>query len=478
MHRLLNYLLGSFIQRGNLQVTTARGRTFSVGDGTGKRVAVRFLTCSAELGLVLNPELKVGEAYMNGDLIIEEGTVLDLVSLAVGQNHKDPQWTRVQALARFLWRRLLQFNPRGRARKNVAHHYDLDRGLYSLFLDADLQYSCAYFDKPGLSLEDAQLAKKRHLAAKLQLPQASPGELKPASNHSASQLRVLDIGSGWGGLALYLAEISKACVTGVTLSAEQLGASRARAVEKGLAHKCEFQLQDYRDVEGRFDRIVSVGMFEHVGKPHYREFFQKCFDLLADDGIMLLHTIGRLDGPADTNQWIWRYIFPGGYAPALSEIVPFVERSGFIISDVEVLRIHYAETLRHWRDRFIANRDEATSIYDERFVRMWEFYLSGCEAFFRHGGLAVFQIQLVKDINAVPLTREYMYPEQATAAGGNRSFVLSKPWNVGSEARSAAGPMAAPSLVHFARIGQNQTAYARHADRDAQNVSGLRSKKV
>jgi cyclopropane-fatty-acyl-phospholipid synthase len=423
MHRLLSYLLGSFIQRGNLQVTTARGRTFSVGDGTGNRVVVRFLTRSAELGLVLDPELKVGEAYMNGDIIIEEGTVLDLISLTLRQNHKDPQWTRVQALARFLWRRLLQFNPRGRARKNVAHHYDLDGRLYSLFLDADLQYSCAYFDKPGLSLEDAQLAKKRHLAAKLQLHLASPGKLSPASNHSANQLRVLDIGSGWGGLALYLAKISKACVTGVTLSAEQLGASRARAVEKGLAHKCEFRLQDYRDVEGRFDRIVSVGMFEHVGKPHYRGFFQKCFDSLADDGIMLLHTVGRLDGPADTNQWIWRYIFPGGYAPALSEIVSFVERSGFIISDVEVLRIHYAETLRHWRDRLIANRDEATRIYDERFVRMWEFYLSGFEAYFRYGSLAVFQIQLVKDINAVPLTREYMYQE-SDGRGGNRKLHL------------------------------------------------------
>jgi cyclopropane-fatty-acyl-phospholipid synthase len=448
MHRLLKHLLGSFIQRGNLQVTTARGRTFSVGDGTGKRVAVRFLTRSAELGFVLDPELKVGEAYMNGDLIIEEGTVLDLVSLALGQNHKDPQWTRVQALARFLCRRLLQFNPRGRARKNAAHHYDLDGRLYSLFLDADLQYSCAYFDKPGLSLEDAQLAKKRHLAAKLQFSQASPGELKPGSDHSANQLRVLDIGSGWGGLALYFAEISKACVTGVTLSTEQLGASRARAVEKGLAHRCEFRLQDYRDVEGRFDRIVSVGMFEHVSKPHYRGFFRKCFDLLADDGIMLLHTVGRLDGPADTNPWIWRYIFPGGYAPALSEIAPFVERSGFIISDVEVLRIHYAETLRHWRDRLIANRDEATRIYDERFVRMWEFYLSGFEAHFRYGGLAVFQIQLVKDINAVPLTREYMYRQQATAEAGNRSCALSKPWNVGSEARSAAGFKA--TLAHAA----------------------------
>jgi cyclopropane-fatty-acyl-phospholipid synthase len=409
MHWLLDHLLDSFIRRGNLQVTTARGRTFSVGDGSGKRVAVRLLTRSAELGLVLDPELKVGEAYMNGDLLIEEGTVLDLISLALGQDHKDPPWTRVQALARFLWRRLLQFNSRGRARNNVAHHYDLDGQLYALFLDADLQYSCAYFDKAGLSLDDAQRAKKRHLAAKLHLLQTSPDKLKPTSSDSADQLRVLDIGSGWGGLALYLAEISNACVTGVTLSAEQLRTSRARAVEGGLAHKCEFRLQDYRDVEGRFDRIVSVGMFEHVGKPHYRVFFQKCFDLLASDGIMLLHTVGRLDRPADTNQWIWRYIFPGGHAPALSEIVPFIERSGFMISDIEVLRIHYADTLRHWRNRFLANRDEVTKIYDERFVRMWEFYLSGFEAYFRHGGLAVFQIQLIKDINAVPLTRDYMY---------------------------------------------------------------------
>ncbi|MFL5090594.1 MAG: class I SAM-dependent methyltransferase, partial [Xanthobacteraceae bacterium] len=297
MDRLLRSVLSGLIRHGNLRVTTANGRSFTLGDGSGKCVAVRFMTSAAEFAVLLDPELKVGETYMDGGLVIEEGSIADLLALALSQDQMTslPGWMRPQWLARYLWRRLQQFNRRGRARKNVAHHYDLDGHLYSLFLDADRQYSCAYFEAPDMSLDDAQLAKKRHLAAKLLL--------EPKS-------RVLDIGSGWGGLALYLAEVCGARVKGVTLSQEQLAASRVRAEEKGLGSAVEFQLQDYRDVGGRYDRIVSVGMFEHVGIGFYDAFFRKCAELLEPDGIILLHSIGRSEGPGVTNPFIAKYIFP------------------------------------------------------------------------------------------------------------------------------------------------------------------------
>ena len=263
-----------------------------------------------------------------------------------------------------------------RARSNVAHHYDLDRRLYSLFLDADRQYSCAYFEQPEQSLDDAQLAKKRHLAAKLLV---EPGA------------RVLDIGSGWGGLGLYLAEMCGARVTGITLSEEQFALSRQRAEEKGLGGQVEFRLQDYRDIDERFDRIVSVGMFEHVGVGFYDMYFPKCAKMLADDGMMLLHSIGRSEGPGITNPWIAKYIFPGGYIPALSEVLPAVERAGLLVTDIEILRLHYAETLKHWRERFLAHREDCRRLYDARFVRMWEFYLAASEMTFREQGMMVFQ---------------------------------------------------------------------------------------
>jgi cyclopropane-fatty-acyl-phospholipid synthase len=294
-----------------------------------------------------------------------------------------------------------------RARRNAVHHYNIDYRIYRLFLDPDLQYSCAYFDSPKASLDEAQLAKKRHIAAKLLL---KPG------------LRVLDIGSGWGGLGLHLARASKVSVIGINLSDEQVKISQQRAAAEGLP--CDFRIQDYRTVAETFDRIVSVGMFEHVGKRYYDEFLQKCHDILADDGVMLLHTVGRWGGPANTNAWVWRYIFPGGYSPALSELAPALERSGLIITDIEVLRIHYAETLHAWRSNFLANRNEVVRLFEEdadlkarfgsaeRFIRMWEFYLAGFETSFRYYGLVVFQIQLAKDINAVPITRDYMYRDK------------------------------------------------------------------
>jgi cyclopropane-fatty-acyl-phospholipid synthase len=404
MDRVLQILLRSFIRHGTLRLTTARGTTLEFGDGTGSPVAVRFMTPAALRAVVLDPELAVGECYMNGTLIIEQGSIADFLELAMSQDHsgKSPRWARVQWLLRYILRRLVQFNPRTRSRKNVAHHYDLDKRLYALFLDADRQYSCAYFEQPDQSLDDAQLAKKRHLAAKLLV--------KPGAS-------VLDIGSGWGGLGLYLGEMCGAQVSGITLSQEQFALSRTRAEEKGLANRIEFRLQDYRDVEERHDRIVSVGMFEHVGVTHYDRYFLKCAELLADDGVMLLHSIGRSEGPGITNPWIAKYIFPGGYIPALSEVLPAVERAGFLVTDIEVLRLHYAETLRHWRERFLAHREDLEKIYDARFVRMWEFYLAASEMTFREQGMMVFQLQLAKRQGVVPITRDYIGREEARLRG-------------------------------------------------------------
>ncbi len=398
MDRLLRFLLKTFIRRGTFRLTTSRGTVITFGDGSGKPVAVRFTTRAAELGILLDPELRLGESYMDGSFVVEQGSIADVLAVVLGQDRTGiPQWARPQWYLRFLYRRLQQFNPRGRSQRNVAHHYDLDGRLYSLFLDADRQYSCAYFENPDQSLDDAQLAKKRHLAAKLLL---------------APDRRVLDIGCGWGGLGLYLAEIAGAEVTGITLSQEQLATANARAAEKGLGQRAKFVMQDYRDLGGKFDRIVSVGMFEHVGVSFYDTFFRKCADLLEDNGVMVLHSIGRSHGPDATNPWIAKYIFPGGYIPALSEVLPAIEGAGLLVTDTEILRLHYAETLKHWRERFLAHRADVERIYDARFVRMWEFYLACSEMSFREQALMVFQIQLTKRQDVVPMTRDYIGREQ------------------------------------------------------------------
>jgi cyclopropane-fatty-acyl-phospholipid synthase len=402
MDRLLRFLLKTFVRRGTFRVTTSRGTVLTFGDGTGQPVSVRFTSRAAEWGILLDPELKFGEAYMNGSFVVEQGTIADVLAIMLGQNTDVPHWALLQGLLRYLARRLSQFNPRKRARRNVAHHYDLDGRLYSLFLDADRQYSCGYFENPGRSLDDAQLAKKRHLAAKLLLDRGKCGK----------DLRVLDIGCGWGGLGLYLAELTGADVTGVTLSQEQYAIANERAAEKGLSKRARFNLQDYRDVAGPFDRIVSVGMFEHVGVNHYSTFFRKSAQLLTDDGVMVLHSIGRSDGPSRTNAWIAKYIFPGGYIPSLSEVLPRIERAGLLVSDIEILRLHYAETLRKWRERFIAHREEVERIYDERFERMWEFYLASSEMAFREQNMMVFQIQLTKRQGVLPMTRDYIVREE------------------------------------------------------------------
>ncbi len=333
---------------------------------------------------------------MDGGLVVDEGSMADLLQLLV-RNTALREPTFLTALFRRLrtWIRTLRSNTPLRASRNARHHYNVDHRIYRLFLDSDMQYSCAYFTHPDATLEEAQEAKKRHIAAKLFLNEPN--------------LKVLDIGSGWGGLGLHLARTHAARVLGINLSDEQVKIAQERA--KAEALPCEFQIQDYRALDDTFDRIVSVGMFEHVGKRHYDTYFRKCFSMLADNGVMLLHTVGRWDAPSITNPWIWRYIFPGGYTPTLSELTPVIERSGFIISDIEVLRLHYAETLRNWRIRFLARRDEVLKIFDERFVRMWEFYLAGFESNFRHGGLNVFQVQLVKRLDAAPMTRDYIYSE-------------------------------------------------------------------
>jgi cyclopropane-fatty-acyl-phospholipid synthase len=410
MDRLLRVALEKLIRAGNLRVTTADGSTFALGDGSGKSVAIRFTTRAAQRNILIDPELKFGEAYMDGGVVVEQGSIADVLAIALGQDRdgRPPAWARPQWLVRYLYRRLTQFNPRPRARRNVAHHYDLDGQLYALFLDADRQYSCAYFEVPGQSLDDAQLAKKRHLAAKMLI---KPGR------------RVLDIGCGWGGLALYLTEHCGARVTGITLSEQQHARARVRAAEKGLSGQVEFRLQDYRDVPETFDRIVSVGMFEHVGVGFYDAFFRKCRALLDDNGVMLLHSIGRSEGPNVTNPWIAKYIFPGGYIPALSEVLPAVERAGLLVTDIEILRLHYAETLKSWRERFLAQREQVERLYDDRFVRMWEFYLAASEMAFREQAMMVFQMQLTKRQGVVPMTRDYIMREETrlrALEGGSR----------------------------------------------------------
>ncbi|MDP3895795.1 MAG: cyclopropane-fatty-acyl-phospholipid synthase family protein [Mesorhizobium sp.] len=396
MNRLLQNLVRRLVLTGDLSVTGPSGATHRFGDGTGEHVHARIRNRRAELAITFDPSLALAEAYMDGDVEIIEGDIFGLIRIAyqnMGPSGVEAVWAKALDGLRFGFRRLQQINTAARARQNVHRHYDLSGDLYRLFLDSDMQYSCAYFDRPGMSLDEAQDAKKRHIAAKLLMKEG---------------LSVLDIGSGWGGLGLYIARQFEADVLGVTLSTEQHAVATARAQEEHLDNHVHFELRDYRDIQERFDRIVSVGMFEHVGVNHYTTFFDKAASMLKPDGVMLLHTIGRTGMPVATNAFIRKHIFPGGHIPALSEMLPSIERSGLMITDVEILRLHYAETLRHWRERFLANKDAAAAIYDERFVRMWEFYLAGSEASFRWQDLVVFQIQLARRHDVVPITRDYI----------------------------------------------------------------------
>ena len=401
MPTLLQRAFAPFIRRGTLRVRAADGSSFTLGDGGPPRVAIRFTDLAAQRWLLVDPELKLGELFADGRLVVEEGSIYDLFKLALQDSHGDRDRLPVRAapLVRALFARFGNRNDARRSRRNVAHHYDLDGAFYSLFLDPDRQYSCAYFERPEMSLEAAQLAKKRHVAAKLLV---EPGQ------------SVLDIGSGWGGLALYLAQVAGAGrVRGVTLSTEQLAYASRRAAEQGLDGPVAFALEDYRTTRGPFDRVVSVGMFEHVGVADYDAYFGGVARLLAEDGVALVHTIGRTGPPAYLNPWMAKYVFPGGHLPTLSEIAPAVERAGLVLCDVEVLRLHYADTLRAWRERFLARRAEAVRLTDERFCRLWECYLAMAEAAFRFEDLVVFQLQFARRNDGVPPPRAYIAEREA-----------------------------------------------------------------
>lgn len=399
---LLARLLSRIIRIGRLELFDATGRRHVFAGSAKPSVTIRLHDRALHRKLVINPRLHVPEAYMDGTLTIEQGGIYDLTELLV---RNDELMTADNRLWRFLCRiqrltrRLHQYNPIARSRANVSHHYDLSDQLYEMFLDRDRQYSCAYFLSPNDDIDTAQLNKRQHIAAKLMI---RPG------------MKVLDIGCGWGGLALFLASECGADVTGLTLSTEQLKVAQRRAAQAGLSDRVRFHLRDYREERGQYDRIVSVGMFEHVGVVQYPTFFAQVSALLKSDGVALLHSIGRSDGPGTTNSWLRKYIFPGGYSPAISEVVPRIEQARLWITDIEVLRLHYAETLKAWRRRFLQHRDEVLKLYDERFCRMWETYLVGSEIAFRYGGHLVMQIQMAKAVETVPITRDYMFDWERT----------------------------------------------------------------
>lgn len=405
MKRLLDAMLRRLVRRGELTVVYADGerRTFGEPSPGFPQVTLRFADGKVPRDILLSPRLGVAEAWMDGRIAIEQGDIMAFIGLVRANNPWESGRTiekngRVKRGFKQVARRLDQLNHRRAARANVAHHYDLSSTLYDLFLDRDRQYSCAYWAADDIGLEQAQEDKKAHIAAKLALV---PG------------MKVLDIGCGWGGMALYLHRRCGVDVTGITLSEEQLRIARARAEEAGVSAHVRFELMDYRDVPGRFDRIVSVGMFEHVGVPNYRAFFRQCHDLLTEDGVMLLHTIGRMGGPARTDAFTRKYIFPGGYIPALSEILQGSEPNRLMVTDVEALRLHYALTLRAWYARCHTRRAEIEALYDARFFRMWTFYLAGAAAAFEHGGMLVYQLQYARSRRALPIVRDYMAQAEA-----------------------------------------------------------------
>jgi cyclopropane-fatty-acyl-phospholipid synthase len=395
-------IVKKIIKTGSLRLTLANGETHTLGDGSGDPIAVRFADQAAEDAVGTDPTLKLGEMYMEGRFILEQGNIYDFLEL-VKQNTTDEIFDfkiAVRLIGRIAWQQIKSRSPINRNKHNVAHHYDLSAKLFDLFLDEDWQYSCAYFEPAGIGLDEAQLAKKRHIAAKLLL---EPGQ------------SILEIGSGWGGMGMYLAESAAGTdFTGITLSEEQLKVSRERAAKRDLSDRVRFELQDYRYMKGKkFDRIVSVGMFEHVGIGNFGKFFNKVSDLLADDGVMVLHSIGRPKPSFATNAFIEKYIFPGGYIPSVAETVPALEKAGLLIKDIEILPMHYAYTLRHWRERFVARKAEAVALYDEKFFRMWEFYLAGSEMGFRWEQLFIMQIQIAKNQFAVPDNRNYISEREA-----------------------------------------------------------------
>ncbi|MBP1850378.1 SAM-dependent methyltransferase [Rhizobium halophytocola] len=397
MTSALSDLLTKIIRKGCLEVTYADGRVETFGDGSGEKVSLLLTDEKAEQDLYNDPQLKLGELYMQGRMQVTAGDIYELLALIKSNTlAEDLTFGMIwRGIARIALTKLESLSPVNHNRRNIAHHYDLSAKLYDLFLDEDWQYSCAYFNPPGITLEEAQLAKKRHIAAKLLL---EPGQ------------RGVEIGSGWGGMAMYLAEMGEMDMTGITLSTEQLAVSRDRADRRGLSGNVRFNLQDYRTMQAEpFDRIVSVGMFEHVGKKNYLNFFKKMFELMKDDGVMLLHFIGQPYPAVINNPFFEKYIFPGGYIPSLAEVAPAIEKSGLIVRDLEIMPMHYAHTLRAWRERFVARKADAIALYDEAFFRMWEFYLAGSEMAFTHENFSIFQFQLAKSQHATPDNRDYMY---------------------------------------------------------------------
>ena len=396
--KILDGMLRRLISTGALKVTMPDGTTRLYGEPSAEPIAVTIHDPALPRQLALQPDLALGEAYMDERLTIENDDLRGFLALILANRDAGGRnWAIDANLAMRRMRKWLeQYNPAGRAQKNVAHHYDLSGELYDLFLDADKQYSCAYFRSPDDTLEQAQQQKKDHIARKLLIE---------------PDMRVLDIGCGWGGMALTLARDYGARVVGVTLSREQHKIATARAEAAGLSDRVEFRLQDYREVPETFDRIVSVGMFEHVGVPHYREYFHHVHNKLSDDGVALIHTIGRSGPPGTTSPWVAKYIFPGGYVPAMSEALRAIEHQKLWATDVEVWRLHYAETLKHWHARFMERIDEARALYDDRFTRMWRYYLLASELSFRHSRQVVFQFQLARRLDAVPLTRDYIYED-------------------------------------------------------------------
>ena len=391
---IINNLLQKIIRKGHLIWIKSNGKQIEFGDQTGERIKMRTTNRFSEIKMMLNPSLHFGESYMNGFLILEEGNIHDLLKLLFkNSNTNVDHWVvKMEMLMRAVRNKIVPSNYIIRSKRNVAHHYDLSDRLYELFLDKDRQYSCAYFNSPKDTLEEAQQNKKELIAKKLLLEEGQ---------------NVLDIGSGWGGMAAYLSKRSNVKVKGVTLSEEQLAYSKQRKINESL-DQVEYKLQDYRSINESYDRIVSVGMFEHVGTPHYQEFFNKVYGLLNQKGVALIHTIGRIDKPTTNDKWIEKYIFPGGYIPALSEIMQRVERSGLVTTDIHVLKFHYAETLKRWRYNFYDNITKIKEMYDDTFCRMWEFYLSSSQASFEESTLVVYQLQISKDKKTVPDTRDYM----------------------------------------------------------------------
>ena len=390
--------LDSLIKKNGFVLIDANKNKYNIGKPKKENpITLKLLDKKLHYKLLLHPDLHFGEAYTNGSLVIENGTLTDFLDLTMenlGRRGEINKFSKILNKVRGTYRFLTNFNLAEKSKKNVAHHYDISEKLYDLFLENKRQYSCAYFKNETETLEDAQNNKIDHIIKKL--------NLKPNQ-------KVLDIGSGWGSLAIDIAKKSQCEVVGITLSKNQYRYSLEKAKESGLENQVQFRLADYRDLNEKFDRIVSVGMFEHVGRKFYNTYFNNVSKLLNEDGVALIHTIGSVNPPRDPHPWITKYIFPGGYTPSLSEIVKPIEKSGLMVSDLEVWRMHYSHTLRNWKERFLSKREQVLDMFDEKFLRMWEFYLAGCEMAFKWGDQVVFQVQLIKKHSSVPNTRDYIY---------------------------------------------------------------------